>query len=345
MKAKLSVIVDELHGKAGTVVAKRSPVGQIFMKRSIGIDRKEQRQMTARMTIQELGKSWKALTQAQRDEWATAAGTGRSGYELYSELGRNLISVGLRPKPVPYDTVPVGISRLYVEGFNIETNSLYIGFTADSAVIGEKFWVKISKYTPRQLSLDTYKPALIFIGSTQHENRFNIYAEAVKYWGVVPSEPVYFKAEVATVAADSGRRSLVLKGVFYIESGATIYVPDTAFDGRGSYSNPNTSWDTVDFALTWDWLNINPDWQGGYTFYYRLPRKKGTASYGATYSREIESGPDATNSVAFEMDLGGDDVNYVKNDDIMQEVWVVMTNKITGESFESPHWDVPGIAR
>ena len=45
MKAKLSILVEDLRGKAGNVVGKQSQSGQIMMVRSIGRDPKSQTQI------------------------------------------------------------------------------------------------------------------------------------------------------------------------------------------------------------------------------------------------------------------------------------------------------------
>lgn len=94
MKAKLSILVEDLRGKAGNVVGKQSQSGQIMMVRSIGRDPKSQTQIKSRLLLTMLSKKWAALTQAQRDQWNTYAGTTRSGYDLYCERNTNLNSIG-----------------------------------------------------------------------------------------------------------------------------------------------------------------------------------------------------------------------------------------------------------
>lgn len=208
MKAKLSILVEDLRGKAGNVVGKQSQSGQIMMVRSIGRDPKSQTQIKSRLLLTVLSKKWAALTQAQRDQWNTYAGTTRSGYDLYCERNTNLNSIG-QPFISDY-VVPGTITAQFNVQFNINPEQRLFNVTINVSTTDDKtsLLIKISQFTKRKLSNPTYKYRNVFSTVISGTKTVNIYDDILRINGRAPMPDSYFRIELSEIERASGYKIL-----------------------------------------------------------------------------------------------------------------------------------------
>ena len=197
MKAKLSILVEDLRGKAGNVVGKQSQSGQIMMVRSIGRDPKSQAQIKSRLLLTMLSKKWAALTQAQRDQWNTYAGTTRSGYDLYCERNTNLNSIG--QSFISDYVVPGTITARFNVQFDINPDQRLFNVTINVSTTDDKtsLLIKISQFTKRKLSSPTYKYRNVFSTVISGTKTVNIYDDILRINGGAPMPDSYFRIELS----------------------------------------------------------------------------------------------------------------------------------------------------
>ena len=93
MKAKLSIVLDELHGSAGNVTAKTSDKGQIILKKVAPKNPKTQLQQTSRMRFSSFARLWKKLSNEQRQSWIDVAEKPQTGYQIFNERNTNLNTI------------------------------------------------------------------------------------------------------------------------------------------------------------------------------------------------------------------------------------------------------------
>lgn len=208
MKAKLSILVEDLRGRAGNVVGKQSQSGQIMMVRSIGRDPKSQTQIKSRLLLTVLSKKWAALTQAQRDQWNTYAGTTRSGYDLYCERNTNLNSIG-QPFISDY-VVPGTITAQFNVQFDINPEQRLFNVTINVSATDNKTFllIKISQFTKRKLSNPTYKYRNVFSTVISGTKTVNIYDDILRINGRAPMPDSYFRIELSEIERASGYKVL-----------------------------------------------------------------------------------------------------------------------------------------
>lgn len=226
MKAKLSVILDELRGKAGTVVGKLSNEGQIIMIRSVGADPKVQSQIRSRMLLTALATRWKTLTQAQRDAWNTAAGLKKSGYSLFCEYNTNLNSVNVAFKddesssknfPTYFNlTIEVNIQAGI---FNVKVADIETGKPV-------RVRLKISQFTDRLLSNDSYKYKNVNWMNANILTEKNIFDDIIRVNGGAPKENQWFKFGFDFVDYNSGASSTLNFNTYQWTNREQPYVPE-----------------------------------------------------------------------------------------------------------------------
>jgi hypothetical protein len=68
-----SALVSEFSGKQGSTVASHNRNGPYFRNRTIPVNRNSATQQTARNNFKSGSQGWKALSEAQRTAWRTAA--------------------------------------------------------------------------------------------------------------------------------------------------------------------------------------------------------------------------------------------------------------------------------
>lgn len=244
MKAKLSILVEDLRGKAGNVVGKQSQSGQIMMVRSIGRDPKSQTQIKSRLLLTMLSKRWAALTQAQRDQWNTYAGTTRSGYDLYCERNTNLNSIG--QSFISDYVVPGTITARFNVQFDINPDQRLFNVTINVSTTDDKtsLLIKISQFTKRKLSNPTYKYRNVFSTVISGTKTVNIYDDILRINGGAPMPDSYFRIELSEVERASGYKVLFNNLPLQWTSKEQPYEPTVIFDEGRFRASFNSSSDT-----------------------------------------------------------------------------------------------------
>lgn len=244
MKAKLSILVEDLRGKAGNVVGKQSQSGQIMMVRSIGRDPKSQTQIKSRLLLTMLSKKWAALTQAQRDQWNTYAGTTRSGYDLYCERNTNLNSIS--QSFISDYVVPGTITAQFNVQFDINPDQRLFNVTINVSTTDDKtsLLIKISQFTKRKLSIPTYKYRNVFSTVISGTKTVNIYDDILRINGGAPMPDSYFRIELSEVERASGYKVLFNNLPLQWTSKEQPYEPTVIFDEGSFTASFNSSSDT-----------------------------------------------------------------------------------------------------
>lgn len=204
MKATLSVLVNQLRGKAGNVVGKNSSAGQVIMIRSVGKDPRTTGQINARTKMQEIGAHWKGLTPQQRAGWNLNAENGRSGYDLYFERSMNLVSIG---KPyLTYYKNPIAFTDTINLGILMDAKEGYFKILLDTTGLQDEDYLvlKISQFTARVLSLETYKFKNAAYTKIEGTQEWNVYDAIVKANGKVPEFGQLFYLKLEKVSGIAG---------------------------------------------------------------------------------------------------------------------------------------------
>lgn len=262
MKAKLTVVFDALRGKAGNVVGKQSSSGQIMMVRSVGKDPRTQTQIQSRTLMKTIAEKWKTITPNQRFVWSRNALNGRSGYDLFFERNVNLNSIG-QPFIENYMT-PEAFTDEVQLSITVDLDNKT--FTIKIDVTGEQqndfLRVKISQFTPRLLSKESYKLKNIAVIPIESHKEQNVYDEIIK---VNKGEPLRFQYaymsfdKVSSITGNAERfREIVIMWLDNLNG----YVPDT----QVSINENNCYWNTKTLNANIDGkaevLNFNDDWDG-----------------------------------------------------------------------------------
>lgn len=257
MKAKLSILVEDLRGKAGNVVGKQSQSGQIMMVRSIGRDPKSQTQIKSRLLLTMLSKKWAALTQAQRDQWNTYAGTTRSGYDLYCERNTNLNSIG--QSFISDYVVPGKITARFNVQFDINPDQRLFNVTINVSTTDDKtsLLIKISQFTKRKLSNPTYKYRNVFSTVISGTKTVNIYDDILRINGGAPMPDSYFRIELSEVERASGYKVLFNNLPLQWTSGRQPYEPTVIFDEGSFRASFNSSSDAGEIEGSATVTNFN----------------------------------------------------------------------------------------
>ena len=257
MKAKLSILVEDLRGKAGNVVGKQSQSGQIMMVRSIGRDPKSQTQIKSRLLLTMLSKKWAALTQAQRDQWNTYAGTTRSGYDLYCERNTNLNSIG--QSFISDYVVPGTITARFNVQFDINPDQRLFNVAINVSTTDDKtsLLIKISQFTKRKLSNPTYKYRNVFSTVISGTKTVNIYDDILRINGGAPMPDSYFRIELSEVERASGYKVLFNNLPLQWTSKEQPYEPTVIFDEESFRASFNSSSDTGEIEGSATVTNFN----------------------------------------------------------------------------------------
>lgn len=257
MKAKLSILVEDLRGKAGNVVGKQSQSGQIMMVRSIGRDPKSQTQIKSRLLLTMLSKKWAALTQAQRDQWNTYAGTTRSGYDLYCERNTNLNSIG--QSFISDYVVPGTITARFNVQFDINPDQRLFNVTINVSTTDDKtsLLIKISQFTKRKLSGPTYKYRNVFSTVISGTKTVNIYDDILRINGGAPMPDSYFRIELSEVERASGYKVLFNNLPLQWTSKEQPYEPTVIFNEGSFGASFNSSSDTGEIEGSATVTNFN----------------------------------------------------------------------------------------
>lgn len=257
MKAKLSILVEDLRGKAGNVVGKQSQSGQIMMVRSIGRDPKSQTQIKSRLLLTMLSKKWAALTQAQRDQWNTYAGSTRSGYDLYCERNTNLNSIS--QSFISDYVVPGTITARFNVQFDINPDQRLFNVTINVSTTDDKtsLLIKISQFTKRKLSSPTYKYRNVFSTVISGTKTVNIYDDILRINGGAPMPDSYFRIELSEVERASGYKVLFNNLPLQWTSKEQPYEPTVIFDEGIFRASFNSSSDTGEIEGSATVTNFN----------------------------------------------------------------------------------------
>lgn len=226
MKAKLSVIVEELRGKAGSVVGKQSSQGQIMMMRSVGSDPKTSTQIRSRSLLIALSKKWKTLTQDDRNTWNQAAGSKRSGYDYFYEINANLNAINQQLTSAFPGTVNFN-ADVRVE-YDINPNGQL--FNANIKIFkdqpGTHILLKISQFTPRLLSKETYKLKNLIASIADINKTLNLYQPVLKVNKRIPSNEFYFLIESSLINDTTGQKKIVQIDTLQWTQYEQPYVPE-----------------------------------------------------------------------------------------------------------------------
>lgn len=257
MKAKLSILVEDLRGKAGNVVGKQSQSGQIMMVRSIGRDPKSQTQIKSRLLLTMLSKKWAALTQAQRDQWNTYAGTTRSGYDLYCERNTNLNSIS--QSFISDYVVPGTITARFNVQFDINPDQRLFNVAINVSTTDDKtsLLIKISQFTKRKLSSPTYKYRNVFSTVISGTKTVNIYDDILRINGGAPMPDSYFRIELSEVERASGYKVLFNNLPLQWTSKEQPYEPTVIFDEGSFRASFNSNSDTGEIEGSATVTNFN----------------------------------------------------------------------------------------
>lgn len=257
MKAKLSILVEDLRGKAGNVVGKQGQSGQIMMVRSIGRDPKSQTQIKSRLLLTMLSKKWAALTQAQRDQWNTYAGTTRSGYDLYCERNTNLNSIS--QFFISDYVVPGTITARFNVQFDINPDQRLFNVTINVSTTDDKtsLLIKISQFTKRKLSGPTYKYRNVFSTVISGTKTVNIYDDILRINGGAPMPDSYFRIELSEVERASGYKVLFNNLPLQWTSKEQPYEPTVIFDEGSFRASFNSSSDAGEIEGSATVTNFN----------------------------------------------------------------------------------------
>lgn len=257
MKAKLSILVEDLRGKAGNVVGKQSLSGQIMMVRSIGRDPKSQTQIKSRLLLTMLSKKWAALTQAQRDQWNTYAGTTRSGYDLYCERNTNLNSIS--QSFISDYVVPGTITARFNVQFDINPDQRLFNVAINVSTTDDKtsLLIKISQFTKRKLSSPTYKYRNVFSTVISGTKTVNIYDDILRINGGAPMPDSYFRIELSEVERASGYKVLFNNLPLQWTSKVQPYEPTVIFDEGSFRASFNSSSDAGEIEGSATVTNFN----------------------------------------------------------------------------------------
>lgn len=257
MKAKLGIAFEELRGKAGNSVGKMSNQGQILMIRSIGKDPKVQSQIRSRQLLTLLARRWAALTQEQRDGWNTAAGLKRSGYDLFCEYNTNLNSVSSAfrddyntPRALEYQT------DIKVE---VKPSEEKLIFTVQGTIgqSGFKLLIKISVFSPRLMSNDSYRYVNLTTIPFQTVSSVNAYGLVIGRADLNVQEGYYFKTEYYVIDTYSGARVLGGGDTLQWQDTEQPYIPDASIVIDASKSNYNASSETGEIEGSYSISNFN----------------------------------------------------------------------------------------
>lgn len=241
MKAKLSVLVDELRGKAGTVVGKQSSNGQIMQVHSYGHNPNSQSQIKSRLLLVSLAKAWAELAQTQRDDWNTAAAPALSGYALFCERCTNRNNIGLsfltnfvNPGNLPViQLVTAGID-LTQRIFNVRIDNVDVSGTCNIRI-------RISQFTRHLMSLQTYKYRLVSQMQATKLAEKNIFEDVIKVNKSMPIQNTYFVLAYDFVNRDAGNSTQSYYQVLQWNDQKQPFIPDATLqiDEDGTYYWPN----------------------------------------------------------------------------------------------------------
>lgn len=244
MKAKLSIAFEELKGKAGTVVGKGSMSGQIIMQRSVGRDRRTQGQIRSRMLLTQLSKKWELLTQEQRDTWNAAAGSKRSGYDLFCERNTNLNSISRPFIEVFTESTAFTGSVAISEEINFSERTFFLKIRSFSYAEDERVLVKISQFTPRLMSADTYKFRNLWSGEMLPQTSENLWSKIVNNSGRTPADGDYFVLEYSYIKRNSGEKMIVGRDTLIWGETVQPYIPNLVWPNRPEDYDFDTSRDS-----------------------------------------------------------------------------------------------------
>lgn len=270
MKATLSVLVNQLRGKAGNVVGKGSSVGQVMMVRSIGRDPRTQTQIQSRTLMKIIAEKWKNLTPNQRFVWSTNTINGRSGYDLFFERNANLNSIG-QPFTENY-RAPISFTDDIQLSINVDLDNKTFLIKID--VTGQQqndyLRIKVSQFTSRLMSRETYKLKNVAVIPIESHKELNIYDEIIK---VNKHEPLRFQYaymsfdKVSSIAGNAEPfREIVIMWLDY----ANGYVPDAQVTIDPSNCFWNTETLNANIAGKAEVLNFDDYWDGEQNVYLNV---------------------------------------------------------------------------
>lgn len=259
MKAKLSVIVDEVRGKAGTVVGKMSSAGQILMMRSVGRDPKSSSQMRSRMLLSALAQRWKGLAQGQRDLWNSNARGSMTGYSLFCERNTNLNSIGRSFIDDFIDDQPLPSYYQFKSKSDLAHREFIIKLSSVEIVDNVKFIIKVSQFTKRLLTNDGYKLRNIAVLSATPNSYVNIYDDVIRVFGTVPADESWFRIGIAPISMIAGNAGMFVGMSTQWTDKVPPFVPEVSITLDPNDCNFNATQDYGECLVKGNFFNFTKD--------------------------------------------------------------------------------------
>lgn len=227
MKAKLSVLLESLKGKAQNVVAKGSLRGQIMMIRSVGKDPRTQPQMMARQRFVNMARLWKSLTNEQRSTWKVPGDGFVSSYARFSYQNTNLHSIDVMPLMTVNDTRVTNYKATLEMDWNWNTRQATMKIVSGGTAGQCSIMVTMAAPTKEIFSIDTYKPNIIGTVIDDGRTSRNLFEIIDRYGWKLTASPMAARMQIFVISRISGFKYLysdavedfnpVEKGRFYIE--------------------------------------------------------------------------------------------------------------------------------
>lgn len=342
MKAKLGIAFEELRGKAGNSVGKMSSQGQILMIRSIGTDPKTQSQIRSRQLLTFLARRWARLTQEQRDAWNTAAGLKRSGYDLFCEYNTNLNSVSSdfiddykTPRTLQY------YASIEVE---ISPKDNILSFRVNSTVTqsGFKLLVKISNFTPRLMSADSYRYVNLIAMKYSTNEKVNAYPILIGRTDLNLQDNFYFKTEYYVIDTYSGAREFLGSNTFIWTDTVQPYIPSLSLTVNSSNSYYDSTNEIGEIYGKYQVANFEADKKA--TIKTTLIIWNDAARSVKFYQRVVQDGDELERTFDIYADLDGGSFPQSWNKGILKYIEFVSNVTVTesGNTYEY-HSELSGI--
>lgn len=185
MKAKLSIVFDDLAGSAGSVTAKGNNAFTSLLCRPFGKDQKSNRKSQQREGWRNWGIMWESMTDEQREQWNAFIEDGNYWDEPLNKApktGRELFFQACIAKYWSGRTDYMNYTSLYKNNLTClpvvesipETGDIFMYSDGDKFQEGQLVKVWISKPGTTQVAWDWHNMYLLGYFIADEMNRFNI---------------------------------------------------------------------------------------------------------------------------------------------------------------------------
>ena len=235
MKVKFGAIVTEGRGKLGGHVASRNAGGAYFRTRVTPVNPRTLLQQSYRSVFGSISRSWRALTEVQREAWNSAVSNwsktdvfgdakNPSGFNLHQKINMIMNTIEqpfLTLPPAPANVPPVALSSITPAASQIDLNLVSASgpLTADTVIVveatppvspGKKFVANLKRV------IATIEGDAVFLGPG-NEGVFEIYDFYVARFGAyeaMTGKKIY--VSVRAVDAETGSTAASFGGSFTI---------------------------------------------------------------------------------------------------------------------------------